>query len=298
MLAGLPGIWAQTPPAPAVAPDTVVATVEGRKITRDQYQKYLRILPPQAQQNFGKDPKGFLQQLALMMRLSGDAEKAKLDQTSPYKEQIESTRMQILAQGAVNEKINSFPISPQDQQKFYEANKGRYTQVRVKVMYVAFSATPPPASAAQKKSLSEPEAKAKIEKLLADARGGADFVKLVKENSDDKASAAKDGDFGVMKRSDNIPEQIKTVVFSLKQGQISEPVRMPNGFYLFRAEEIQNRAYAEVQNEIFTEIQQTKFREWLDQVRASLEVKIENEAGLAPPAAPTLGAPALKPAPK
>jgi parvulin-like peptidyl-prolyl isomerase len=285
---------AQPPAAGALAPDTVVATVEGRKLTYGDFEKLIHLLPAQAQQNFLRDRKGFLQQIALMMRLTSEAEKAKLDQQSPYKEQLETSRMNILANARIAEKINSFPVAAEEQQKYYEANKDRYHQVRIKVLYVAFSATPPPASAA-KKSLSEPEAKAKIEKLLAEARGGADFVKLIKANSDDAASAAKDGDFGVIHKTDNIPDAIKNVVFALKPGQISEPVRQPNGYYLFRAEEVTAQSYAEVKDQIFNELKQEKFKQWLDGVRAGLEVKIENEEFLKEaPAAPSLGAPAAR----
>ncbi len=288
-------VWAQVPasqppaPAPASAapsapavlgPDTVVATIEGRKLTLDEYRKYVRMLPAQAQQAFAKDPKAFLQQLAFMARLSGEAEKAKIDQKSPYKEQIESSRMQILAQAFVNEKYNSFPVNAADQQKYFDSHKDQYNQVKVKVLYVAFSATPPPAGSSGKKALTEAEAKDKVEKLVTEARGGADFVKLVKANSDDATSVAKDGDFGVIKRTDTIPEPVKTAVFSLKQGQISDPVRQPNGFYIFRAEEITDRPYAEVKDQIFTELKQVKFQEWMAEVRKTLNVTVENQQAI------------------
>lgn len=295
LAASLCGQVPQSPAAPAqMAPDTVIATVEGRKLTYGDFEKLLRSLPPQAQQAFQRDRKALLQQVALMMRLSSEAEKTQLDQKSPYKEQLEIGRMNILAQADINEKFNSLRVGPEDQQKHYDANKDRYTQVKVKVLYVAFSNAPPPASAT-KKPLNEAEAKAKIEKLLAEARGGGDFVKLIKANSDDATSVAKDGDFGVIKKTDNIPEPIKTVVFALKPGQISDPVRQPNGFYLFRAEEITAQAYPEVKDQIFTELKQARFKEWLEGVRASLDIKVENEEFLKPPPAPpSLAAPAKK----
>jgi len=96
------------------------------------------------------------------------------------------------------------------------------------------------------KATTEDEAKAKATKLLADIRGGADFVKLVKENSDDETSKAKDGDFATLRRTDNIPDAIRAAVFSLKQGEVSEPVRQPNGFYLLRADEVRYRPLSQV----------------------------------------------------
>ncbi len=55
-------------------------------------------------------------------------------------------------------------------------------------------------------------------KLVADLRGGADFVKLVEQYSDDSTSKAKAGDFATIHGSDNIPQEVKSVVMGLKQG--------------------------------------------------------------------------------
>ena len=65
--------------------------------------------------------------------------------------------------------------------------------------------------------MTEEQAKAKIEKLLADIRDGADFVKLVKANSDDADSVARNGDFETpIQRTDKWPDDIKNVIFALK----------------------------------------------------------------------------------
>lgn len=284
--------WAQTAPptpppaAPQLSPDTVVATIDGRKVTHEELRRFIAVLPAQMQKAIAQNRRSFLQQYALLNRLAEEAEKAKLDQQTPYREQLQASRVQTLANAFLTEKFNSFPVQAEEQEKFYKEHGDRYGQVKVKVLYVAFSATPPPASAAGRKSLTEPEAKAKIEKLLAEARAGADFVKLVKEHSDDATSKAKDGEFGIMRRSDNLPEAVKNAVFALKQGEISEPVRQPNGFYLFRADEVTLRPYPEVKDEIFNELKKVRFDEWMKQTQAALNIKIENEAFFAPPAQP------------
>jgi hypothetical protein len=59
--------------------------------------------------------------------------------------------------------------------------------------------------------------------LVKQLRDGADFAELAKKNSEDKNSAASGGDFGVLRRGDRIPEEIKTAVFALKPGEVSDP---------------------------------------------------------------------------
>src|SRR5687768_10081498 len=94
----------QTPPPaappitvpPQVSPDTVVATVDGVKLTAGEVDKLVAALPPQLQQGVGRDRRQFLQQWALFKRISEMAVQNKLDQQSPYKERLEYSRMQLL----------------------------------------------------------------------------------------------------------------------------------------------------------------------------------------------------------
>jgi len=273
---------AQTPaggqPAP-VAPQTVVAIVDGKPVTAAEIQGLFRTVGPQVQQNAAKDPQAFMRQYAMLKRLSEHAEKNNLDQKSPYREALAAGRMQILYQAAIQDTYEHIAIGPEEQKRFYETNRDRWSQAKVKVIYIPFSENPPAEVApGAKKPLSEAEAKAKAESLLKQIRAGADFVKLVKEHSEDPTSAAKDGDFPVISKSDQIPDNIKAAVFSLKKGQVSEPVRAANGFYIFRAEEMLQKPYEQVKDEIFNEMKLARLKEFLDSMQQSIEVKIENPA--------------------
>jgi peptidyl-prolyl cis-trans isomerase C len=287
---------AQTPPAapPKLAPDTVIATVDGKKLTFSEAEKYLKGLPPQMQQSALRNRKQFIQQYALMQRLSEMAEKAKLEEKSPYKESLAFNRMNILTQAQINEIYDGFSVHLEDEQKYYDENKSRYEQIKLKVIYIPFSSNPASPPADGKKRLSEEEAKAKAEQLVKEIKGGADFVKVVKENSEDAASKAKDGDFGSFSRTDKLPESISSVVFGLKTGEVSEPVRQPNGFYIFRAESVSQKPLSEVNSQIITELKNARLKEFLDATTKSLNITFDNEQYFSPPAATSL--PTLLPA--
>jgi peptidyl-prolyl cis-trans isomerase C len=262
--------WAQTAPSPAPQPtmpnlpdDTVVAIWDdGVKFTMADFKRLYYILPQQNQQLALRDRKTFLQQFGFMRKLAQMAEKEKLDQQSPSKETLDYYRLMILSQAELNVASMAPTVEPAEIVAFYDANKERYKQVKVKAIYLAFSSEP---ATGAKKGLTEKEAEAKANKLLADIRGGADFVKLVKENSDDETSRDKNGDFATFVPSDNIPDAIKTVVFALKQGETGGPVRQANGFYLLKAEEASYRPMSEVRDEIFTEIKNSRYAKWLEQ---------------------------------
>jgi peptidyl-prolyl cis-trans isomerase C len=278
--------WAQTAPAPADAPQmpnipdqtTIAVFDDGGKLTMGDFKKIFAVLPPDNQPMVLRDRKTFLQEWAFMRKLAQMAEKQKLDRDSPAKEQLEYSRLMILSQAKLADTLNSATVEPAEIVKFYDTDKDRFKEVRVKAIYVSFGKG--------ENARTEDEGKAKATKLLADIRGGADFVKLVKENSDDETSKAKDGDFATLRRNDNIPDAIRAAVFSLKQGEVTEPVRQPNGFYLLRADEVRYRPLSQVRDEIFTQLKQQHYSQWLDQTNKDTKVEITSPAFLGDAPAP------------
>lgn len=271
--------WAQTTPAasapvlPQLPDDTVIARFEdGTQLTMGEFKKLYAVLPPQNQQMALRDRKTFLQQWAFMRKLSAMAEKDKLQDQSPTKEALEYYRLMILSQAKVNEVVSSTAVEPGEIVKYYDVNKEKYKQVKVKAIYIGFGGS------GSKRT--EEEAKEKAAKLLSDLRGGADFTKLVKENSEDETSKAKDGELAVFRSSDNIPDAIRATVFSLKEGQISDPVRQPNGYYLLRADQITYRPLSEVRDEIFGQLKQEHYAKWLADENKSTKVEFANPAFL------------------
>ena len=274
--------------AEAVKPDTVVATFDdGKTVTAGELNSFLAAMPPNRAEAARRDRRSFVQQFALMHHLSEMAEKAKLDQQSPTREALAFNRMYLLMNAQLHEVLTSINVPPADVESFYNANKDRFKQVKVKAIYIPFSADSSAAGANEPKHLTEAEAQSKIAKLRADIAAGADFVKLVKENSGDPISAAKDGDFGTIHSTDKLPDPIRSAIFALKTGEVSQPVKQPNGFYLFRAEEVTAQPLTEVQAEILNELKEAHFRQWMEDTSRSLNLQIQNqgyflEGGAAP----------------
>ena len=261
------------PPAPEIAPDTVIASIDGRKLTYGEIQTYLDGLSPEQKAQALSDRKQLVQQYALMTKLLEFADKDKLDQQSPYKEALDASRKQILTNAELNYRYIHTLVTADDQKKFFDANKDRYTQVKLQVLYLGFVAD----AAAQEskgKYRTQEQARKKMEELRGQIKTPEDFVRLVKANSEDEESKGRDGDYGTVKKSDNLPPDIKQIVFALKEGEISVPVLQRNGFYLFRAQSVGLRPYDEVKDEIYNELKETRVRGWID----------ENDAFFAPAA--------------
>jgi peptidyl-prolyl cis-trans isomerase C len=270
---------------PTVTPDTVVAEVAGKKYTKAEMDKVIAMLPEQYQRMALLQPQ-LLSQVFLMQHLAEEAGKRGLDQKEPLKSVLELQRMQALSTAELSDVRNTMVVPEPEEQQYYRENQDKFKEVSVRVIRISFSpANPSPnvrPPADDKKPLAEAEAKAKIEEIAKQIQGGADFGKLAHDVSDDKASAAKDGDFGVITPESAYPQAIKNAVFALKQGEVSAPIKEGNSFYLVRAEQIQEKSFNQSVMQIMDTLKQTKFQQWLKGVQAQYNVKIEDPAYFAP----------------
>jgi len=275
-------VWAQTPsPAipellPKLSDDAPVATFEdGTVLTAGQLRGYMTVLDPSKQTLALQSPETLIQEIAFMRKLAGMAEQEKLDQQSPAREQLAFNRMLLLTQIKVGDAMNQTQVDPKEVLNYYNANKNKYKQVKVNAIYIAFGESS--GGAGGKKVLTEDQAMAKATQLLEQLRAGADFGKLAAANSDDETSKAKDGYFATLNPTDNIPDAFR-VVFQLNQGQITEPVRQANGFYLLKAEAVTVRPLSQVNDQIFNELKQQHFKDWMDKVHSDTKVRYTNPA--------------------
>ncbi len=272
LLACLAPVWAQSaPPLPNLSDETVVATfADGATMTMGEFKRICAVLPADNQQQALRNRGEFLKQWALLRQLAREAEAEKLDQLSPSKEALEYNRLAILSEARMRQAGSRILVLPSDVAKYYESNQDRYKQVHVKAIYIGFGG----------QKLTEAGAKLKASQIASQARGGADFVKLVRAHSDDETSKARDGDFAALRVSDNIPDAVRDAVFKLKEGQVSDPVRQPNGFYVFRAEKIEVRPLAAVRDDIFSELKNQRYGEWLEKTNREATVVFNSPAFL------------------
>jgi len=296
--------------APAADPQKVVATIAGKDITVADVQKMTAMFSAQDLQQYQQNPQFILSQFFLFLHLAEEGDKLKLLEKTPYKEQYEGLKLQLERNARINEENNTFPVSPEMIDKYYQEHSAQYEQAKIKVIYIAYAGqetpkgTDPASVAAAARAAvavglskrSEADARALAADIVKQLRGGADFVKLVAQYSEDAASKAAGGDFGLVKAVGEYPAELKTAVFALKPGEISEPIRQPTAYYIVRLEEKGSQPVDEVREKIIQTIRNDHMNQWMKDMNASYQAVIKDPEFFktSAPAVP----PALAPNPK
>lgn len=153
-------------------------------------------------------------------------------------------------------------ISEDELRAYYEEHRQQYTSAEERRARHILIAVDP--------ERDEEAAESQIEDLQKALREGAEFGQLAREHSDDPGSAAQGGDLGFFPRGVMDPA-FEEAVFSLEEGEISEPVRSDFGYHLIKLEEIREpsgRSFEEVRDEIAHELRlqeaEPQFYEVLD----------------------------------
>lgn len=118
------------------------------------------------------------------------------------------------------------------------------------------------------------------EQIVAQARGGADFAKLVATYSDDGETKAKSGDLGMLKPG-RLAQPLEEATMGLEVGEISAPVFHSNAYVILRVVERDpstlpplEQAHERIASEVYTERLQKARRQWLDELKRSTYVDV------------------------
>lgn len=261
--------------------DPVVVVLNGKGYRKTELEAIVNAVGGGVAVNYRANKRAFLEQLALTMKLEQIADEKKIPTHEPYKSRLAYNRTMLLATAMMSEAQRDLKNSAEDQAKYYAEHKDEFSRAQTKIIYLPFTAPP------EGESLKEEAVKQAADDLVKRARAGESFVDLVKKYSGDADSKAKDGDFPPFNPTDeSLPAPVKTLVFGLKPGQVSDPVRQANGYYIFKLEKFIVPELDAIRNEVYMAVQREQFDKWMAEVRESVQVEVKDEKFLteAPPA--------------
>lgn len=123
-------------------------------------------------------------------------------------------------------------VSEEDISEYFEQNRDQYaTPKKVRARHILFRLDPN----ASQETLDAVRLKA--QKVLDEARAGADFAKLAEKYSEDPGSKKQGGDLGFFTR-DKMVKPFSDAAFSMKPGQISDLVATRFGWHIIKVEQV------------------------------------------------------------
>ena len=241
--------------------------------TPAEYRRYIELLAEQRKSVYVSfDPVS----LADEVEATTEAMQAYYDANPAQFETEESVDLEYI-EIRLDDIMQSIGIDEAVIRDFYDANPDRYQsqeQRHGKHILIAVSGDRDQADAEQF-----------IADLAVRLADGEDFGVLAAEFSDDPVSGNEGGDLGWAGPGDFVPA-FEEALFSLEEGQTSDPVRTEFGYHLIRLEEIrtgEQQTFAEVRDQLFDELRE---REAADQFYALAEqvddLALENSTSLAP----------------
>jgi peptidyl-prolyl cis-trans isomerase D len=115
-------------------------------------------------------------------------------------------------------------VPSRDIERFYNENIEMFTTPeQVRASHILFKTN----------GKNDAEVKAKAEKVLKEAKGGADFAALAKKYSEDEASAKQGGDLDYFGKGRMVPE-FDQVAFAMEPGQTSDLVKTQFGYHIIK----------------------------------------------------------------
>jgi parvulin-like peptidyl-prolyl isomerase len=143
-------------------------------------------------------------------------EKAVKQQGLTDEQARDAIREQLVSQALFKKLTSDVKVSDSDIKQYYDTHKTQYVQPESReVRHILVT----------KKALAD--------SLYQQLKGGANFAKLAKQYSKDPGSAAKGGKLTVSK-GQTVP-QFDKAAFSLKTGQLSQPVHTQYGYHIIQA---------------------------------------------------------------
>ncbi|MFB6373872.1 MAG: peptidylprolyl isomerase [Bradymonadaceae bacterium] len=251
------------PMAERMKSETLNAVVDKHLIERKLDKSDIEITDKEINKEFKKFTDRFPNEKAMSSFL-------KMRNTS--KKEIKGQMKKDLELQEILRKRGGIEVTDKKAKKYYENNPKEFQQKeKVKARHILIKTKPDAGDKKIKK------ARKKAKKLAKKAqKKDADFAKLAKKHSDGP-SAKKGGDLGFFTKDRMVPEFSKKA-FSMKNGDVSDPVKTKFGFHIIKREghkKVKKQSFEEVKSDIVQKLEKKQFRKALDKYLKELKKKAE-----------------------
>lgn len=241
----------------------IIAKINGKEITEADVQAMLQGLGQNAMQFYSPEGrKKLVDEMVNQELFYFDAIDSKLDEEDMFKQEIEYIKTNVLKQYAIRKMLSTVSVEEKELEDFYNENKERFNK---------------PALA--KASHILVKTKEEAENIEKEIKEGLEFEEAASKYST-CPSASNGGDLGEFEKERMVPE-FGEKVFSMNEGEISEPVETQFGFHLIKLVKLSQPSISsfeevkdEIQKTLVLKRQQLVYLERAEELKAKYPVEI------------------------
>jgi parvulin-like peptidyl-prolyl isomerase len=265
-----------------VAPnERVVMKVNGEPVTEREFQEFLQQAPDDARP-FYNSPQGrplLAQQLVKLKALEQEGRRLGVEKDPVAMTRIKMAREQMIAAFALQKLVEQ----PSDARlkAEYEKQRSNFETVELSHILIAYQGSTAKPRSGQVLTLEQ--AMKKADAIEAQLAKGVDFAQIARTESDDLGSANAGGILGPVEPA-GLPPELQRVVFALREGEISRPVRSSIGVHIFKAGSKEGRRFDELKGMFAEKMRRDDAELMIDKLQKS--AKVELDPKFFPPAPP------------
>lgn len=244
----------------AAEPVESVATVNGKAISKSEFDLYVASVQQQAGREIPAEQKSELLDQFIGMQLAAQAaEKAGVPKEKKVEDQLAVARLNVIVDAGLQKYLEAHPVTDADLKPEYDAQVAAMPR-EYHARHILL------------------EDKAAADAVTKELKGGADFAKLAETKSKD-SSAQSGGDLGWF-TLDSMVKEFGDAVTAMKPGELTkEPVHSQFGWHVIKLEEARAPAppeFESVKDRVRMLVQRKKLQGYLDELRkgAKIEKKI------------------------
>lgn len=265
-----------------IPPEKVVLKVGAAQVSKGDMDTLISNLNPRDRQAVAmRGRRTLADEYVKLLVLSQAAESDHLESLPAVRERIEFQRQQILAGAEVEKLIKELQPSPEEVTQYFTAHQSDFEKVQMRQLTVRKR---PEGAKQATLGLTAEEARAKAEAIRKALVDGTD-VKKVTEQFSIPNVVMIDAEPRAARHHEMMPA-VDTAAFSLKDGEISQPIDMPQAVVIVQVTGHVHPEQKEVASEIESTLKQQKLEAKLEDLKKKSGVWIDEEYFTTAPATP------------